>query len=59
MKASNQDIPDWFEKMVHNLRMSNGPSNSKSKSLFNNSHHNGDDNRGGYGGFLFEGQQGP
>ncbi|KAM9978938.1 hypothetical protein ACTFIY_012698 [Dictyostelium cf. discoideum] len=53
MKASNQDIPDWFEKMVHNLRMSKGPSNSKSNSPFNksyNSHHNRDDNRGGYGG---------
>ncbi|KAM9967436.1 hypothetical protein ACTFIW_001520 [Dictyostelium discoideum] len=53
MKASNQDIPDWFEKMVHNLRMSKGPSNSKSNSPFNksySSHHNRDDNRGGYGG---------
>ncbi|KAM9967420.1 hypothetical protein ACTFIW_001504 [Dictyostelium discoideum] len=53
MKASNQDIPDWFEKMVHNLRMSKGPSNSKSNNPFNksyNSHHNRDDNRGGYGG---------
>ncbi|KAN0047346.1 hypothetical protein ACTA71_001728 [Dictyostelium dimigraforme] len=53
MKASNQDIPDWFEKMVHNLRMlKGGPTSSKSNSPFNksyNSHHNRDDNRGGYG----------
>ncbi|KAN0014589.1 hypothetical protein ACTFIU_000907 [Dictyostelium citrinum] len=53
MKASNQDIPDWFEKMVHNLRMSKGPSNSKSNSPFNKSYnnHRNDSYGGGNGGY--------
>ncbi|EGC33158.1 hypothetical protein DICPUDRAFT_95112 [Dictyostelium purpureum] len=47
LKASNQEIPDWFEKMVHQLRLVKGPSTQKSKyeSPFNRSYNNHRDDR--------------
>ncbi|KAF2070454.1 hypothetical protein CYY_008219 [Polysphondylium violaceum] len=51
-KQSNQETPEWFEKMVHSFKSSKGPMNKKydNKGYHNNNNYYSNNNRRGSGG---------
>ncbi|KYQ94302.1 putative RNA helicase [Tieghemostelium lacteum] len=40
LKISNQEVPDWFEKVLHSFKSSKAPMGHKSNSPFQKSYHN-------------------